>query len=392
MFGLGNASGTVNQVPAAANLTRDRSRAEFRTDSYKGYRSSLDLNRVLVKGKLAVRASGSYQHDGFEGKPSGVNSVRYNAMIKAQPYQSTTLSGSFLYYRMNGNRPNYTPPRDYISDWVAAGKPGCDPIAQVVHLNGQTLGPFTADATVPYYFSRAGTMQTRSNIFVDQSGLSYWTAANTNNPASVPFTPAANNQTIRLMQSGVNLGTIGASPGRLTNQPLFTTTPSVSGKNIYDWSAINLSSVNRLMDETQAFNLQLDQLRDLRLVSEAVERGSGVTRFLAEAVRGLSFTYNKSDNFIPQAPAVDLYLNPLPNISGKGKDFGFWLNMADGRFVLRVNRWETSQLNARDGDANVRNLQESGRLQAIGVFPDGTPNAYRIVDPRQFILSATFDL
>jgi hypothetical protein len=66
--------------------------------------------------------------------------------------------------------------------------------------------------------------------------------------------------------------------------------------------------------------------------------------------------------------------------------------MADGRFVLRVNRWETSQLNARDGDANVRNLQESGRLQAIGVFPDGTPNAYRIVDPRQFILSATFDL
>jgi hypothetical protein len=32
------------------------------------------------------------------------------------------------------------------------------------------------------------------------------------------------------------------------------------------------------------------------------------------------------------------------------------------------------------------------RLQAIGAFPDGTPNAYRIVDPRQFILSASFDL
>ncbi|MCX6954215.1 MAG: TonB-dependent receptor, partial [Verrucomicrobia bacterium] len=41
---------------------------------------------------------------------------------------------------------------------------------------------------------------------------------------------------------------------------------------------------------------------------------------------------------------------------------------------------------------NVRNIQESGRLQAIGAFPDGTPNAYRIVDPRQFILQATFDL
>jgi hypothetical protein len=41
---------------------------------------------------------------------------------------------------------------------------------------------------------------------------------------------------------------------------------------------------------------------------------------------------------------------------------------------------------------NVRNVAEGGRLQAVSAFPDGTPNAYRIVDPRQFILSATFDL
>ena len=41
---------------------------------------------------------------------------------------------------------------------------------------------------------------------------------------------------------------------------------------------------------------------------------------------------------------------------------------------------------------NARNLQEGGRLQAINALPDGTPNAYRIVDPRQFILTVTFDL
>jgi hypothetical protein len=41
---------------------------------------------------------------------------------------------------------------------------------------------------------------------------------------------------------------------------------------------------------------------------------------------------------------------------------------------------------------NVRNLQESGRLQPIGAYPDGTKNSYRIVDPRQFIVTATFDL
>ena len=42
---------------------------------------------------------------------------------------------------------------------------------------------------------------------------------------------------------------------------------------------------------------------------------------------------------------------------------------------------------------NVRNVQENGGgLQATQAFPDGTPLAYRIVDPRQFILSASFEL
>ena len=41
---------------------------------------------------------------------------------------------------------------------------------------------------------------------------------------------------------------------------------------------------------------------------------------------------------------------------------------------------------------NIRNVFEKGRLQAIGVNPDGSPHTYRIIDPRQFILSTTFDL
>jgi len=40
---------------------------------------------------------------------------------------------------------------------------------------------------------------------------------------------------------------------------------------------------------------------------------------------------------------------------------------------------------------NVRNLFENGRLQAVAAMPDGRPYAFRIIDPRQIILSATFD-
>lgn len=41
---------------------------------------------------------------------------------------------------------------------------------------------------------------------------------------------------------------------------------------------------------------------------------------------------------------------------------------------------------------NVRNVTESGSLRGVAVNPDGQYWQYRIIDPRQFILTATFDL
>jgi hypothetical protein len=41
---------------------------------------------------------------------------------------------------------------------------------------------------------------------------------------------------------------------------------------------------------------------------------------------------------------------------------------------------------------NVKDAFESGRLQKVAVNPDGSAFAYRIINPRQFILSMAFDL
>ena len=110
--------------------------------------------------------------------------------VKEMPSKTTTISAAYIHYRMNGNRPNYTPPRDYVSDWLAAGQPGWDPVNQTVILNGVASGPYTSDSGVPRYFSRAGTMSTRSNLYIDQTGLAYWSAPNTNSTTANPFTPA----------------------------------------------------------------------------------------------------------------------------------------------------------------------------------------------------------
>jgi len=40
---------------------------------------------------------------------------------------------------------------------------------------------------------------------------------------------------------------------------------------------------------------------------------------------------------------------------------------------------------------NVRNLTENGGLRPVGAFPNGEIHTYRIIDPRQFFLTATFE-
>jgi len=258
VFGLGNPSGTVNQVAAQANLTRNRSEVQFRADSYDGWRTSLDLNRVLKRGVLAIRGSAVFQHDGFVRKPSGMDTERYNGMIKYQPFRSTTLTAGLYYYHQYGNRPNFVNPTDSVSYWIQQGKPTWDPIDEVVHVNGQTLGPFVADTNVPDSLQRTFTGNGHSYLYIDRNGVAYFGAPNTFGLVSGVVNPATGaNQSVRLFASN---SAPGASLGKVGNQPLFTTTPSVSDKSIYDWTKINLAAVNRDWDRALVSNVQLDQV------------------------------------------------------------------------------------------------------------------------------------
>ncbi len=271
VFGLGNPSGTVNMVPTSANLTRNFAQATEQTDSYGGYRSTLDLNRILWQDKLAIRASGVFEHDGYVRKPSGTNIVKYNGMIKFRPFKGTTISGSVDYYRMNGNRPNELPARDNISYWIASGKPTWDPTTQLIHVNGTTIGPITS-TTFPTsfggqntdYFSATLLGGNHSQMFIDQGGLAYWSApqAFNNTAALLAGTtvrgPTSGGQADRFLQTTGAAAATGtaAKPGL---QPLFVTTPTISDKSIYDWSSINLAAPNRLMDRTVTTNFQVEQ-------------------------------------------------------------------------------------------------------------------------------------
>jgi hypothetical protein len=267
VFGLGNPSGTVNLMPTVANLTRNRAATELRADSFGGYRTSLDVNQVLLRDKLAVRVSGIFQHDDFERQPSGVDTERYKAMVRYRPWKTTTITASVSGYHAYGNRPNTIPPRDNVSYWIASGKPTWDPVTMTVHVNGTTLGPYTA-ATYngPDYFRSDYLGNNRNQMFIDRSGLVYWSApqVTTNTTPLAGATtagPTGGFTANHLLQTTAAVGsTFSGTAPRPFSQPLFNTTPTLNNRSIYDWSDINISAPNRFWDRTETYYIKVDQI------------------------------------------------------------------------------------------------------------------------------------
>lgn len=256
IFGLGGASGTVNMIPATASLRRNRTETIARGDSYGSYRFSLDANRILVRDRLALRVNGAFQHDGFVRKPSGTDSLRYNGMVRYQPFRKTSLTASLGYYRLHGNRPNMVPPRDGISYWLEVGRPTWNPITRSITTpTGQVLGPYTNIAgldTMPDYFNANFAGNVRSQLFIDQTGLRLWT--NTRLSTTNPYTGGTTYRYIAVSPAA------GTRENKFVGQPLFSSVRSMSDPSLYDWTSINLNSVNRQMVRTITANLELEQV------------------------------------------------------------------------------------------------------------------------------------
>jgi len=244
IFGLGNPSGTVNGVAATANLTKNTAAASFRVDSYGSTRETLDVSRVLIPGKLAVRASYVHMLEEFQRKPSGVKTDRLNLMVKAQPFKLTTLRVSQEWYKASGNRPNALTPRDVISYWIQSGKPSWDPTTQTY-----TLGDGTTTKTAPLSIGDV-TSNTRPTLFVDPQGITYWSVTRVGAQAAGTVPDPANTAGAAMFKRSLS----NPWPTALWSSP-----PPVTNRSLYDWTSINLAAMNRFKDDVKTTRAELDQ-------------------------------------------------------------------------------------------------------------------------------------
>ena len=84
-----------------------------------------------------------------------------------------------------------------------------------------------------------------------------------------------------------------------------------------------------------------------------IERRANAGSRLFDAVRNLRFHYNESDSFQPAPAAYNLFAELLPDPTGSGEDYGFSFSAFDSKLYVRVNRYTTKQLSARNGSTAV---------------------------------------
>ena len=250
IFGIGSGSGTVNSVPSSANVSKDRSQSSLRVDDGGGFRTSIDLNRVLKPGVLAIRGSAAFQRDAYERKPSGIDSVRLNGMVKYRPFKTTTLSASYSDYRAHGNRPNATSARDGMSGWRAAGSPTWDPVSRTLRVNGAPT-PYSGTYPTQYFWIKSGNY---SLLHVEQSGITFLGTGRSTSSVT-PMT--ASSAPVQYM-----LAPLPDPTNTLQVQPLWGPgyAAPLTDRSIYDWTSVNLAATNRVRDDSAMSTVLLDQV------------------------------------------------------------------------------------------------------------------------------------
>jgi outer membrane receptor protein involved in Fe transport len=66
LFGIGNPAGVIEGSTLQPQLQRDKTSISAVAASHESYRSTLDLNRVLVRGRLALRFASVSEHNNYQ--------------------------------------------------------------------------------------------------------------------------------------------------------------------------------------------------------------------------------------------------------------------------------------------------------------------------------------
>jgi len=288
IFGMGEGSGTVNMIPASANLTSSRSSVQTTATSYGTLRASIDLNRPLIKDVLAVRYSGLSEDKGYVRDPAYDQTRRMTFGATFRPFKNTTIRASYENFRESYSRPNSSTPTDYMSLWAKAGKPSYDPTTSTWKLDGKpvqntvtntwtytapdgVIDPVNETGVQPttlaspqgfptgVWMSGLGSTRTRSMMWIDQGQSQEFTQAYWNVPSANSATTGLPNAWVDHEIVNFQLPTNFQVPNRFVGGLSYNGVPASADKSFYNYEKINLAALNRGTKIAEMGRVELEQ-------------------------------------------------------------------------------------------------------------------------------------
>ncbi|PTY00107.1 TonB-dependent receptor plug domain-containing protein [Opitutus sp. ER46] len=121
LFGFGSPGGIVESTLIAPQF-KNKGQVQARMGSYDSYRLSLDLERVLLKDKLAVRVAMLRDNKHYEQEYTFREQNRYFGAVTYKPFKGTTIrvNGELGYH--DQRLPRVDPPVDSMTSWWTYGK------------------------------------------------------------------------------------------------------------------------------------------------------------------------------------------------------------------------------------------------------------------------------
>jgi len=125
LFGTGSPAGIINAGTNDAGF-KNAFDVENRFDQYGSVRNSINFNRVLIAGRLAIRIAALQADEEFEQAFAYNNSRRYFGALRYDPNlfgkgNHTSLRAKYEQGRVRSNNPRELPPVDTITPWFRTG-------------------------------------------------------------------------------------------------------------------------------------------------------------------------------------------------------------------------------------------------------------------------------
>lgn len=160
LFGMGSPSGIVDTTPKRGHLRENIASVKFQATSDRSKRASFDLNRVILKDRLALRFDGMTDEGIKNIKPNLDRQTRLYGAVTAQPFRATTITVGYEHVDWNSCRARTQLPVDFYTPWARAASLGGTYAANMPLYNNSGTAALPSLTNNPVFTGAAAPNQT----------------------------------------------------------------------------------------------------------------------------------------------------------------------------------------------------------------------------------------